>query len=376
MSQVVAASTEEVAALGADTVAGRRIGRMRDFFVVVHAELGDLLAKWKADAPARDYADVSPAACPKVLGSDVRCSTTTRTSRSRRVRGIGSTPRWSPCTSTCSATSWSTALAGSEVVVAMRERTPFDRALLDRPRTALLVTTGMANASIDLDAARERGVCRAAPAAGRPAGRADLGARLAVTRRVAYRGRAVRPAAGGNHDRAGAVRPDARRARLGRLGSIVAGLAGRRDAGARLERDLDPATPASSASSRSALDDLLTPADVVSVDLKLSDRSRGLLGARELDLIGSRRTTWSTPPASPIVGRGRAGEALRSGRIAGAGLDVFEVEPLPADHPLRTVPRAVLTRTSATSRSTQTGSSTPTRSRTSSPGSPASRSAC
>jgi len=90
------------------------------------------------------------------------------------------------------------------------------------------------------------------------------------------------------------------------------------------------------------LDDLLTRSDVVTVHLKLSERTRGLLGARELDLVGPEGYLVNTS-RGPIVDEAALVEALRTGRIAGAGLDVFDVEPLPVDHPLRTVPRAVLT---------------------------------
>ncbi len=171
------------------------------------------------------------------------------------------------------------ALSGSEVAVAMRERTPFDRVLLDRlPDLRLLVTTGMANASIDLDAARARGVLVCGTRS-RQAGPAELtwALVLAVTRRVAYEDAAVR--AGGWQTTIG---PELSGRTLGvlglgRLGSIVAGYG-------------------------------------------LVNTSRG-----------------------PIVDEAALVEALRTGRIAGAGLDVFDVEPLPADHPLRTAPRAVLT---------------------------------
>ena len=270
------------------------------------------------------------------------------------------------------------ALSGSEVVVAMRERTPFDRALLDRlPDLRLLVTTGMANASIDLDAARERGVLVCGTRS-RQAGPAELtwALVLAVTRRVAYEDAAVR--AGGWQTTIG---PELSGRTLGvlglgRLGSIVAGYG--RAFGMRVlawSANLDPGHARELGVEPVTLDDLLTRSDVVSVHLKLSDRTRGLLGARELDLIGPDGYLVNTS-RGPIVDEAALVEALRTGRIAGAGLDVFDVEPLPADHPLRTAPRAVLTRTSATSRSTLTGSSTPTRSRMSSPGWPASPSAC
>ena len=237
------------------------------------------------------------------------------------------------------------ALSGSEVVVAMRERTPFDRVLLDRlPDLRLLVTTGMANASIDLDAARERGVLVCGTRS-RQAGPAELtwALVLAVTRRVAYEDAAVR--AGGWQTTIG---PELSGRTLGvlglgRLGSIVAGYG--RAFGMRVlawSANLDPGHARELGVEPVTLDDLLTRADVVSVHLKLSDRTRGLLGARELDLIGPDGYLVNTS-RGPIVDEAALVEALRTGRIAGAGLDVFDVEPLPADHPLRTVPRAVLT---------------------------------
>ena len=237
------------------------------------------------------------------------------------------------------------ALSGSEVVVAMRERTPFDRALLDRlPDLRLLVTTGMANASIDLDAARERSVLVCGTRS-RQAGPAELtwALVLAVTRRVAYEDAAVR--VGGWQTTIG---PELSGRTLGvlglgRLGSIVAGYG--RAFGMRVlgwSANLDPGHARELGVEPVTLDDLLTRSDVVSVHLKLSDRTRGLLGARELDLIGPDGYLVNTS-RGPIVDEAALVEALRTGRIAGAGLDVFDVEPLPADHPLRTVPRVVLT---------------------------------
>jgi phosphoglycerate dehydrogenase-like enzyme len=238
-----------------------------------------------------------------------------------------------------------TALAGSEVVVAMRERTPFGRALLDRlPDLRLLVTTGMVNASIDLDAARDRGVLVCGTRSRQP-GPAELtwALVLAVTRRVAQEDAAVR--AGGWQSTIG---PELSGRTLGvlglgRLGSIVAGYG--RAFGMRVlgwSANLDPGYARELGVEPVALDDLLTRSDVVSIHLTLSDRTRGLLGAGELDLIGPAGFLVNTS-RGPIVDEAALVEALRAGRIAGAGLDVFDVEPLPADHPLRTVPRAVLT---------------------------------
>lgn len=237
------------------------------------------------------------------------------------------------------------ALAGSDVVVAMRERTPFDRALLDRlPDLRLLVTTGMANASIDLDACRDRGV----PVCGtrsRQEAPAELtwALVLAVTRRLAYEDAAVR--AGGWQTTIG---PELSGRTLGvlglgRLGGRVAGYG--RAFGMKVlgwSANLDPKHARELGVEPVALDDLLTQADVVTIHLKLSDRTQGLIGARELGLIGPEGYLVNTS-RGPIVDESALVDALRSGTIAGAGLDVFDVEPLPADHPLRSSPRTVLT---------------------------------
>jgi phosphoglycerate dehydrogenase-like enzyme len=89
-------------------------------------------------------------------------------------------------------------------------------------------------------------------------------------------------------------------------------------------------------------EELLATADVVSVHLQLSDRTRGLIGARELGLMKPTAILVNTS-RGPIVDEAALVHALREGRIAGAGLDVFDVEPLPRHHPLRELRRAVLT---------------------------------
>ncbi|HEV7656661.1 MAG TPA: D-2-hydroxyacid dehydrogenase family protein [Mycobacteriales bacterium] len=236
------------------------------------------------------------------------------------------------------------ALAGSEVVVAMRERTAFDADLLARlPELRLLVTTGMANASIDLAAARERGVtvCGTRSRQDAPA-ELTWALVLAVTRHLAYEDAAVR--AGGWQTTIG---PELSGRTLGvlglgRLGSRVAGYG--RAFGMRVlgwSANLDPKHARELGVEPVALDDLLSRADVVTIHLKLSDRTHGLLGARELALIGPDGYLVNTS-RGPIVDESALVDALRSGGLAGAGLDVYDVEPLPAGHPLRSAPRTVL----------------------------------
>lgn len=236
------------------------------------------------------------------------------------------------------------ALAGSEVVVAMRERTAFDRALLERlPDLRLLVTTGMKNAAIDLAAARERGVVVSGTRS-RQEAPAELtwALVLAVTRNLVAEDASVR--AGGWQTTIG---PELSGRTLGvlglgRLGSRVAGYG--KAFGMKVlgwSANLDPKHARELGVEPVALDDLLRRADVVTVHLQLSDRTRGLIGARELALLGPHGYLVNTS-RGPIVDEPALVDALYAGSIAGAGLDVFDVEPLPAGHPLRTAPRTVL----------------------------------
>jgi hypothetical protein len=203
-----------------------------------------------------------------------------------------------------------TALAGSEVVVAMRERTPFDRALLDRlpgPAAARHHRHGQRRRSTWTPPA-DRGVLVCGTRS-RQAGPAELtwALVLAVTRRVGHEDAAVR--AGGWQTTIG---PELSGRTLGvlglgRLGSIVAGYG--RAFGMRVlgwSANLDPGHARELGVEPVTLDDLLTRSDVVSVHLKLSDRTRGLLGARELDLIGPDGYLVNTS-RGPDRRRGRAG---------------------------------------------------------------------
>jgi phosphoglycerate dehydrogenase-like enzyme len=236
------------------------------------------------------------------------------------------------------------ALEPYEVVVAMRERTAFPRSVLSRlPRLRLLVTTGMRNAAIDLEAARDQGVV-VSGTGGRSSSTAELtwALILGLVRDVAADDARVR--AGGwqetlgrdLHGRTLGV------VGLGRQGGPVARV------GAAFgmnviawSPNLTPERAAAHGATSVGKAELFASADIVTLHLVLSDRSRGIVGEPELR---------SMKPSALLVNTSRAGlvdqDALRravsEGWIAGAGLDVFDVEPLPADHWLRSAPRTLL----------------------------------
>jgi phosphoglycerate dehydrogenase-like enzyme len=237
-------------------------------------------------------------------------------------------------------------LADFDVVVAMRERTPFLRSLFERlPRLRLLVTTGMRNASIDLRAAADRGVV-VSGTAGLPSPTAELtwALILALVRHVPREDRATRE--GRWQETLGTTLKGRTLGvlGLGQLGSRVArvGTAFEMDVIAwsqNLTAERAAAVGATLAGSR---DELLARADIVTIHLVLSDRTRGLVGARELGLM--RPTAYLVNTSrGPIVDEGALIATLRAGKIAGAGLDVYDEEPLPADHPLRRLPNTVIT---------------------------------
>ncbi|HEY0816469.1 MAG TPA: D-2-hydroxyacid dehydrogenase family protein [Pseudonocardia sp.] len=236
-------------------------------------------------------------------------------------------------------------LADFDVVVAMRERTPFPADLLDRlPRLRLLITAGMANASIDVSAARERGVI-VCGTGGSAAATTELiwALIMSVARRIPAEDAAVR--AGRWQTTLGTELAGST------LGVVGLGFLGQ--AVARYARVFDmrllawsPNLNAETASRHGAelvgKRELFERSDIVTVHLKLSERSRGLLGADELRALGPAGYLVNTS-RGPIVDEDALVAALCGGTIAGAGLDVFDTEPLPLDHPLRTAPNTVLT---------------------------------
>jgi len=232
-----------------------------------------------------------------------------------------------------------------DVVCVMRERTPLPRAILTAlPRLRLIVSTGGRNASIDLDAAREQGitVCNTG---GGGNGTVELTWALihAAMRQLPAETASIR--AGGWQVAVGGdlIGKTLGIVGLGRIGSGVAGEA------RAFEMDVVAWSPnltqekADAAGARLVSKaDLFRTADIVTIHMVLSDRTRGLISAEDLALM--KPTSWLVNTSrGPLVDEAALIEALQQRRLAGAALDVFNTEPLPANHPLRTLPNVVAT---------------------------------
>ena len=236
-------------------------------------------------------------------------------------------------------------LADFDAVIAMRERTPFHRTLLERlPKLKLLVTTGMRNASIDVAASVERKIV-VCGTAGLPYPTAELtwGLILALFRQIPAEDRATREGRwqiscglGLNGKTLGVVG-------LGGLGSRVAKIGRAFEMNViAWSQNLTAARAAEIGATLVTKDDLLARSDVVSIHLVLSERTRKLFGAHELAQM--KRTAFLINTSrGPIVDEVALVAALRQGKLAGAGLDVYDEEPLPLDHPLRNLPNTVIT---------------------------------
>lgn len=237
-------------------------------------------------------------------------------------------------------------LRSAEIVVIMRERTPFRRTLFERlPELRLLVTTGMRNAAIDLVAARDAGVIVCGTRSlGYPTVELTWGLILALARRLPAEQEAVRAGiwqTGLGHGLKGKILGILG---LGRIGSQVAVVG--RAFGMRLlawsENLTTERTAPRGVTLAASMSELLERSDVVTIHLVLSDRTRGLVGEEELDLMPVNSYLVNTS-RGPIVTEKALVEALRMKRIAGAGLDVYDREPLPADHPLVHLDNVILT---------------------------------
>ncbi|MBB1153314.1 MULTISPECIES: D-2-hydroxyacid dehydrogenase family protein [Amycolatopsis] len=238
-----------------------------------------------------------------------------------------------------------TRLAGFDVVVAMRERTPFPAAVFDRlPELKLLVSTGRRNAAIDLDAAKRCGVVVSATGAlAAPTVEHAWALILAGARNLPLEFRSMRE--GGWQVGLGMALRDKTLGLLGlgRLGAEVARIGqafGMKPIA--WSQNLTPERAAEHGVTAVSKEDLFARSDVLSVHLVLSERTRGLVGAAELAAMKPAALLVNTS-RGPIVDESALVDALRGKKIAAAALDVYDVEPLPADHPLRTLDNAILT---------------------------------
>jgi phosphoglycerate dehydrogenase-like enzyme len=235
-------------------------------------------------------------------------------------------------------------LADSEVIVAMRERTPFPaRVLRALPRLRLLVTTGARNASIDLAAADQQGVTVCGTGgSGNPVAELTIGLIIALTRNFAQEDAAIR-AGGWQHTIGpGLAGRTLGIVGLGRLGGPVARL------GQAFGMSVVAWSPHLTQKRADEHDvravskrELFAGSDVITIHMPLSDASRGLVRAPELALMKPAAYLINTS-RGPIVDEPALLDALRERRIAGAGLDVYDIEPLPVDHPLRSLPNTLL----------------------------------
>jgi phosphoglycerate dehydrogenase-like enzyme len=232
-----------------------------------------------------------------------------------------------------------------EVVTCMRERTPFGRELLERlPHLRLLVTTGMRNAAIDVKAATDLGVVVCGTGSGPDAPPAELtwGLILALVRHIPREDALTRAGHWGAtvgmslEDKVLGVLG------LGRLGGKVAkvGVAFGMSVIA-WSQNLTAERAAQHAATLVTKDELFSRSDILTVHVQLSARTRGLVGARELSLMKPTAYLINTA-RGPIVEEAALVQALQARSIAGAGLDVFDQEPLPPGHPLTLLDNTIL----------------------------------
>jgi phosphoglycerate dehydrogenase-like enzyme len=236
-------------------------------------------------------------------------------------------------------------LAPFDVIVAMRERTRFPREVLERlPRLRLLVSTGMGTGHIDIAAARELGIT-VSGTGGRPQPAAELtwALILGLARHVAEEDAGIRAGLWGRTvgtDLAGATLGVIGLGNLGRRVAVVGQAFGMHVIA--WSQNLTPGAAAAAGVEHVTKQTLLAASDFVTIHVRLSERTTGLIGADDLALLKPTAYLVNTS-RGPVVDETALIDALREGRIAGAGLDVFDVEPLPPDHPLRTAPRTLLT---------------------------------
>jgi phosphoglycerate dehydrogenase-like enzyme len=238
------------------------------------------------------------------------------------------------------------ALQGFTIIAGMRERTPFPKAVIEALRDLkLLITTGMRNNSFDVAAANARGVTVCGTGAvGSPTTGIAFGLMLELTRRIGFENARLKSG-------------EPWQVTIGKdlegltLGVIGLGKLGQRSAAVgkafgmktiAWSQNLTPEKAKEGGADYASKEDLFRNADIITIHLVLSERSRGLIGAKELGLMRKSAYLVNTS-RGPIVDEKALIAALNAKAIAGAGLDVFDAEPLPLDHPYRKMDNVVIT---------------------------------
>src|SRR5674476_975454 len=238
------------------------------------------------------------------------------------------------------------ALKDFEIICAMRERTPFPRAMFaGLPKLKLLVTSGLRNAAIDMEAAKEHQVVLCGTQWGQdPTAPLTMGLILELTRNIGREN--ARMHAGEPLQKFVGVEIEGKTLGvigLGKLGAKVSALA--RAFGMNViawSPNLTAERCKEVGVGYASKEELFASADIVTVHVVLSQRSRGLVGAA--DLARMKPTAYLVNSArGPIVDEAALFETLKARKIAGAAVDVFSVEPLPVDHPFRKLDNLVLT---------------------------------
>jgi phosphoglycerate dehydrogenase-like enzyme len=238
------------------------------------------------------------------------------------------------------------ALKDFEIICAMRERTPFPRALFAAlPKLKLLITSGLRNAAIDMEAAKDHQVVLCGTQWGRdPTAALTMGLILELTRNIGREN--ARMHAGEPLQKFIGMEIEGKTlgvVGLGKLGAKVSGLA--KAFGMNViawSPNLTPERCKEVGVGYASKEELFTTADIVTVHVVLGPRSRGLVGTA--DLARMKPTAYLVNTArGPIVDETALLETLQQKKIAGAAVDVFSVEPLPVDHPFRKLDNLVLT---------------------------------
>ena len=237
-------------------------------------------------------------------------------------------------------------LADFDIVMGMRERTAFPRSLLERlPALRCLITTGARNASFDTDAATDLGitVC-GTPGQGEGPTELTWGLIIGLMRRISEEDRATRDQGKwGIHVGSGLQGKTLALLGLGHIGSLVARVGNAFDMRViAWSQNLTPERAAECNATLVERDTLFAEGDVVSVHVRLSDRTRGLVGAHEIGLMKSSAILVNIS-RGPIVDETALVDALQRHAIGGAALDTFDVEPLPTDHPFLKLDNTLIT---------------------------------